>query len=335
MNRSRARIVALAVGPRRDRGRLRLSQHPHPREPGAHHDEPPGAPAHRTAQPLRGVAAPGAGAEAARAAARAGGLGQRVSVDAERRAGSRRLPPPPTRRRDPQAPRRRRRQRVGELRPMTDTSHRMYAVAIAVVVFCVSWASVAAKPWATTKQDPRLAALAQREQRLRADATLVQQAVDQRMAAYRVALRSAAAADRDGHTPSRRRRARRRRPSASSTCRRSRSRGRRDAAAIVQGDGNRRGAAPRRGARRACRTGARPGGSGVRAPRAGDVALPRRLGALPPQPRRRLAAASPDLARVVELALAARERTDGRFDPTVHDAVVAAGYDRTFDDVTA
>ena len=43
--------------------------------------------------------------------------------------------------------------------------------------------------------------------------------------------------------------------------------------------------------------------------------------------------ASPDLVRVVELALDARERTAGRFDPTVHDALVAAGYDRTFADV--
>ncbi len=45
--------------------------------------------------------------------------------------------------------------------------------------------------------------------------------------------------------------------------------------------------------------------------------------------------ASPDLVRVVELALAAREATGGRFDPTVHDALVAAGYDRTFDEVPA
>ena len=45
--------------------------------------------------------------------------------------------------------------------------------------------------------------------------------------------------------------------------------------------------------------------------------------------------AGPDLLRVVELALAARERTRGRFDPTVHDAVVAAGYDRTFEAVPA
>ncbi len=45
----------------------------------------------------------------------------------------------------------------------------------------------------------------------------------------------------------------------------------------------------------------------------------------------RLETASPDLVRVVELALAGRESTGGRFDPTVHDAVVAAGYDRSFE----
>ncbi len=67
---------------------------------------------------------------------------------------------------------------------MTDTSHRLYAVVIAVVVFFVSWATVAAKPWATTTSDPRLAAITQREQRLRADAKLVQKVVDRRMAVY-------------------------------------------------------------------------------------------------------------------------------------------------------
>ena len=73
---------------------------------------------------------------------------------------------------------------------MTDSSHRLYAVAIAVVVFFVSWATVAAKPWATAKPDPRLAALTQREQRLRSDAKLVQQVVDNRMIAYRLALKA-------------------------------------------------------------------------------------------------------------------------------------------------
>jgi thiamine biosynthesis lipoprotein len=43
--------------------------------------------------------------------------------------------------------------------------------------------------------------------------------------------------------------------------------------------------------------------------------------------------AGPDLLEVVELALDARERTGGRFDPTLHDALVAAGYDRTFDEL--
>ncbi|HEU4354276.1 MAG TPA: FAD:protein FMN transferase [Actinomycetota bacterium] len=44
---------------------------------------------------------------------------------------------------------------------------------------------------------------------------------------------------------------------------------------------------------------------------------------------------SPGLATIVAEALAAAERTDGRFDPTVLDAVVAAGYDRDFDEVLA
>jgi thiamine biosynthesis lipoprotein len=42
---------------------------------------------------------------------------------------------------------------------------------------------------------------------------------------------------------------------------------------------------------------------------------------------------SAELAQVIELALAAREGTAGRFDPCVHDALVAAGYDRTFAEV--
>lgn len=73
---------------------------------------------------------------------------------------------------------------------MTDTSHRLYAIVIAVVVFFLSWAAVAAQPWATSSTDPRLAVLAQREQRLRADAKLVQQVVDARTATYQQALRA-------------------------------------------------------------------------------------------------------------------------------------------------
>jgi thiamine biosynthesis lipoprotein len=43
---------------------------------------------------------------------------------------------------------------------------------------------------------------------------------------------------------------------------------------------------------------------------------------------------SDDLLELTGLALDARDRTGGRFDPTLHDALVAAGYDRTFDALT-
>ena len=39
----------------------------------------------------------------------------------------------------------------------------------------------------------------------------------------------------------------------------------------------------------------------------------------------------PELLELTELALTARERTLGRFDPTVHDALVGAGYDRSLE----
>lgn len=45
--------------------------------------------------------------------------------------------------------------------------------------------------------------------------------------------------------------------------------------------------------------------------------------------------AGADLLRVTQLALAARRRTGGRFDPTVLDALAAAGYDRTFAELPA
>lgn len=44
--------------------------------------------------------------------------------------------------------------------------------------------------------------------------------------------------------------------------------------------------------------------------------------------------ASRELVELTALALDARARTGGRFDPTLHDALVAAGYDRTFDELT-
>ena len=79
-------------------------------------------------------------------------------------------------------------------------------------------------------------------------------------------------------------------------------------------------------------TSARSGRGGVRAARADDVALPSTSELSLTQSQRggrSLAGAR----RVVGLALDAREGTGGRFDPTVHDALVAAGYDRTFEEL--
>lgn len=71
---------------------------------------------------------------------------------------------------------------------MTDRVTRLYTLVVAVLVFVVAWAAIAARPWATTKPDPRLAALAQHERILRADAKRVQQIVSARAAAYHSAL---------------------------------------------------------------------------------------------------------------------------------------------------
>jgi hypothetical protein len=72
------------------------------------------------------------------------------------------------------------------------TSHvaRLYATAVALVVFFVSWAAVAARPWTTPKPDPRLAALALREHRLQVRSVVVKRQVDRRWAVYRRALAS-------------------------------------------------------------------------------------------------------------------------------------------------
>ena len=43
----------------------------------------------------------------------------------------------------------------------------------------------------------------------------------------------------------------------------------------------------------------------------------------------------PELIEILQAALEGREKTGGRFDPTIHDALVGAGYDRTFELVSA
>jgi hypothetical protein len=57
---------------------------------------------------------------------------------------------------------------------MTSHTGRLYAIALALVVFFLGWAAVAAKPWTTTaKADPRLQALAVRQAALQQEAKLV------------------------------------------------------------------------------------------------------------------------------------------------------------------
>ena len=71
---------------------------------------------------------------------------------------------------------------------MTNHLVRLYAAAGALAAFFLAWAGIAARPWVEQPRDPHLAALEQREQRLQRDATLVQQVVDRRWAAYGAAL---------------------------------------------------------------------------------------------------------------------------------------------------
>ena len=73
------------------------------------------------------------------------------------------------------------------------TSHvgRIYATAITLFVFFLTWALVAARPIPSSSSpgtDPRLRALAVREQRLRKDSIVVQRIVARRWATYRVQL---------------------------------------------------------------------------------------------------------------------------------------------------
>jgi hypothetical protein len=74
---------------------------------------------------------------------------------------------------------------------MTDRATRVTVLVVAVLVFVLTWAVVAARPWVTAKPDPRLAALAQREQALRADAKLVGQIVAARAAVSRATANAA------------------------------------------------------------------------------------------------------------------------------------------------
>ena len=74
---------------------------------------------------------------------------------------------------------------------MTNHVARLYAVALALVVLFLTWAVVAARPWAASaaEQDPRIVALERREAKLRRKSIRVERQVNRRFAAYEVRLR--------------------------------------------------------------------------------------------------------------------------------------------------
>jgi len=66
---------------------------------------------------------------------------------------------------------------------MTDARvSRLYVFAVTLLVFFVTWAAVAARPWAPRRAstDPRVAALAAREQRIHIESVLVRKLRAQR-----------------------------------------------------------------------------------------------------------------------------------------------------------
>ncbi len=73
---------------------------------------------------------------------------------------------------------------------MSDHAVRLYAVALGVLVFFLSWAVVAARPWGSeaSARDPRLVALERRELKLRRESVQVQRLVKRRFARYQVRL---------------------------------------------------------------------------------------------------------------------------------------------------
>jgi hypothetical protein len=72
---------------------------------------------------------------------------------------------------------------------MTNHQVRLYGLALALVVFFLGWAVVAAHPWGATTADPRLRTLSVREAQLRHEAQVVRNVVATRWAHYRVQLK--------------------------------------------------------------------------------------------------------------------------------------------------
>jgi hypothetical protein len=73
---------------------------------------------------------------------------------------------------------------------MTRHPARPYVLALALIVFFLAWAVIAARPWTTASADPRLRTLAMRQAQLQREAKLVRKVVATRWARYRVELKA-------------------------------------------------------------------------------------------------------------------------------------------------
>ncbi len=72
---------------------------------------------------------------------------------------------------------------------MTKQVARLYVLVTGVLAFFVAWVAVATHPWAPRPvQDPRVAALAARQQQVQLESMRVKRIVDARWATYRVQL---------------------------------------------------------------------------------------------------------------------------------------------------
>jgi hypothetical protein len=74
---------------------------------------------------------------------------------------------------------------------MTSNLGRVYAITLAIFVFFLAWAIIAARPWVSApeaKTDPRILALNAREQKLRRDAVEIRAIVQKRWTIYQAQI---------------------------------------------------------------------------------------------------------------------------------------------------
>ena len=239
---------------------------------------------------------------------------------------------------------------------MTNHVARLYALAASLVVFFAVWLAVSAHPWAQSSavlpvNAPQTARLVARERHLRAETRRVNLIVERRFAAYRKALARRNHANAAARAQHARQLASAR--TAAAVARRT---------VVAQSCGRRSAGGAHRHASTGCldedvltmlRHTFRAMGTDIECllERPRDAIAERALADaeaefarleatlsrfLPDSELSQLNAAGEatvgaELLELAEAALEARGATGGRFDPTVHDALVGAGYDRSFE----